>query len=58
MSKIFVIIMCIREFVITNLSKNVILIDRAPIEKSEERVLNHKSLIMIGDDCLMFFLLP
>lgn len=41
-----------------NLSKNAILIDRKPLLRGEERVLSHKSLILIGDDGIFFFLLP
>ena len=46
------------EFVIQNLGKNIVMVDRAPLGKGVEKPLYHKSLIMIGDDCLLFFLLP
>ena len=43
---------------IQNVGKNVVMVDRAPLVKGSERNLYHKSLIMIGNDCLLFFLLP
>ena len=46
-----------RDFVIENTSKNAIMVDRAPLASKNERVLHHKSLILIGDT-LLFFLLP
>lgn len=46
-----------REFKITNIGKNYILLDRQPLAPKSERVLFHKSLIHIGDT-LLFFLLP
>jgi len=41
-----------------NLSKNAIMIDRQPLLQHQERALCHKSLVMMGDDVLFFFLLP
>jgi hypothetical protein len=38
---------------IMNMGKNVIMIDRAPLFKDEERILHHKSLILIGDDATL-----
>ncbi|CDW71182.1 forkhead box s1 [Stylonychia lemnae] len=45
------------EFKLQNLSKNAMMVDRAPLMPKQEKILHHKSLILIGDT-LFFFLLP
>ena len=46
------------EFFLTNLNKNTILVDRAPVKKGQEVKILHHTPIQISSEVMLFFQLP